>query len=118
VLAGFDADEMSLQGKHARVQDFVYSLGQERPMAYSESYTCDVCGDKKGVAGDWWLGWVDCFPGVKPEEDQPLIKLTRWQVHHAQSAGVKHLCGARCTGTLMDRWMTEQHEDPDAHCVT
>ncbi len=87
-------------------------------MAYSESYTCDVCGDKKGESGDWWLAWVDCFQGEKPEEDQPLIKLTRWQVKHAHSAGVKHLCGARCAGTLMDRWMSEQHEDPDAHCAT
>ena len=48
-------------------------------MAYIESYQCDVCGDKKGEGGDWWLAWVDCFQGEKPEEDQPLIKLTRWQ---------------------------------------
>ena len=44
-------------------------------MAYIESYQCDVCGDKKGEGGDWWLAWVDCFQGEKPEEDQPLIKL-------------------------------------------
>jgi hypothetical protein len=31
---------------------------------------------------------------------------------------VKHLCGAQCAGKLMDRWMTEQHADPDAHCAT
>jgi hypothetical protein len=29
---------------------------------------------------------------------------------------VKHLCGARCAGTLIDRWMSAQHEDPTAHC--
>jgi hypothetical protein len=87
-------------------------------MAYIESYQCDVCGDKKGEGGDWWLAWVDCFQGEKPEQDQPLIKLTRWQSTHAHSAGVKHLCGARCAGTLMDRWMTQQHADPDAHCET
>ena len=56
-------------------------------MAYIESYQCDVCGDKKGEGGDWWLAWVDCFQGEKPEEDQPLIKLTRWQGKHAHSAG-------------------------------
>jgi hypothetical protein len=72
-------------------------------MAYSESYTCDVCGKKKESDG-WWLAWVDCFPGQKPEEDQPLIKLTRWQSHHAHS--------------MMDRWMMEQHADPDAHGQT
>ncbi len=87
-------------------------------MSYSESYQCDVCGDKKGVGGDWWLAWVDCFQGENAGEDQPLIKLTRWQTKHAHSAGVKHLCGARCAGTLMDRWMSEQYADPDAHCQT
>jgi hypothetical protein len=63
-------------------------------MAYIESYQCDVCGDKKGEGGDWWLAWVDCFQGEKPEEDQPLIKLTRWQSKHAHSAGVRSaVCG-------------------------
>jgi hypothetical protein len=62
-------------------------------MAYIESYQFDVCGDKKGEDGDWWLAWVDCFQGERPEEDQPLIKLTRWQANHARSEGVKHLCG-------------------------
>jgi hypothetical protein len=85
-------------------------------MAYSESYTCDVCGDKKGQDGDWWLAWVDCFQGQNPGEDQPLIKLTRWQTKHAHTDGVKHLCGARCAGMLMDRWMSVQHENPEAHC--
>ena len=86
-------------------------------MAYSESYRCDVCGDKKGEGGDWWLAWVDCFQGEKAEEDQPQNRLTRWQVKHAHAAGVKHLCRARCTGTLMDRWMTQQHAEPDALCA-
>jgi len=84
-------------------------------MAHIESYTCDVCGTKKETEG-WWLSWVECFSGVSPEQDQPLIKFTRWQEHHAHADDVKHLCGARCAGTLMDRWMAGQHEDPDAHC--
>jgi hypothetical protein len=47
-------------------------------MAYTESYTCDVCGDKRGLDGDWWLAWVDCFHGDNPGDEQPLIQLTRW----------------------------------------
>ena len=87
-------------------------------MSYSESYECDVCGDQKGEEGDWWLAWLDCFPGAKPEDNQPLIKLTRWERGQARTPGVKHLCGARCAGTLLDRWMNEQHADPDARCET
>ena len=86
-------------------------------MAYSESYQCDVCGNKKGVDGDWWLAWIGCFTGDDPSHDQPLIQLTRWHVKQAHAAGVKHLCGARCAGTLMDRWMSTQHENPEAHCA-
>jgi hypothetical protein len=85
-------------------------------MAYSESYTCDVCGNQKSEKDRWWLAWVDCFEGQTSADDQPLIKMTRWQPQYAHSAGVKHLCGALCAGTMMDRWMSEQHENPDAHC--
>ena len=70
-------------------------------MAYTESYTCDVCGTKKGDAGQWFLSWLDCLPsGVN--STQPVIKLTRWNGDHAHSEGVQHLCGARCAGTMMD----------------
>jgi hypothetical protein len=87
-------------------------------MSYSESYTCDVCGNKKAEGEHWWLGWVDCFQGENPDENQPLLQLTRWQRTQAHADGVKHLCGARCAGTMMDRWMSVQHENPEAHCET
>ena len=87
-------------------------------MAYSESYTCDVCGDKKTAEGDWWLAWVDCFHGDNPGEEQPLIQLTRWQLKQAHVKGIKHLCGARCAGTMIDRWMSNQHENPESQCET
>jgi hypothetical protein len=85
-------------------------------MAYSESYTCDICGAKKGDAGNWFLSWLDCLPAGSTGDTQPVIKVTRWQKDHAHSEGVQHLCGARCVNTLMDRWTAEQHEDPSAPC--
>lgn len=85
-------------------------------MAYTESYTCDICGTKKGEAGQWFLSWLDCLPSGS-NNTQPVIKLTRWNIDQAHSEGVQHLCGARCAGTMMDRWMAEQHEDPTAACV-
>jgi hypothetical protein len=86
-------------------------------MAYVESYTCDICGDKKGVGGQWFLSWLDCLPVGNAGATQPVIKLTRWHSEHAHNPGAQHLCGARCAGTMMDRWMAEQHEDPTANCV-
>lgn len=63
-------------------------------MAYTESYTCDVCGDKRGLDGDWWLAWVDCFHGDNPGDEQPLIQLTRWQPETGAHQGRKAL--VRC----------------------
>ena len=90
-------------------------------MSRSESYHCDVCGKLKSDTEIWWMAWIDCFrpPVLTPTEvieDQPLFKLTRWQASHAHSEGVKHLCGARCSETLIDRWITSQRENPEAHC--
>jgi hypothetical protein len=85
-------------------------------MAYSESFTCDICGEKKGESGQWFLAWFDCLE-PKPGATQPMVKLTRWQIDQAHSNSVHHLCGARCVGTFMDRWMAEQHEDPTVACA-
>ncbi len=86
-------------------------------MARSENYQCDVCGNSKGEREMWWMAWVDCFPLAEGGETQPLMKITRWEVRQAHEGGVKHLCGARCAGTLLDRWMTEQHENPEERCA-
>jgi hypothetical protein len=87
-------------------------------MSRSESYHCDVCGKLKMETDLWWMAWVDCFNGGNPGEDQPLMKLTRWHKTQAHEDGVKHLCGARCSETYMDRWITSQREHPEAHCET
>ncbi len=87
-------------------------------MARNESYHCDVCGKLKSDREIWWLAWVDCFAGENPGDDQPLIKMTRWQVKQAHEMGVQHLCGARCAETMVDRWISEQRVNPESHCET
>jgi hypothetical protein len=92
-------------------------------MSRSESYHCDICGKLKNDSEIWWMSWIDCFrpdgfQGNAAAEDQPLLKLTRWQPSQAHADGVKHLCGARCSETMIDRWIASQREDPDAHCET
>lgn len=87
-------------------------------MSRSESYHCDVCGKLKIETELWWMAWVDCFNGGDIGEDQPLFKLTRWHKAQAHEDGVKHLCGARCSETMIDRWISGQRENPEAHCET
>jgi hypothetical protein len=86
-------------------------------MSLSENYQCDVCGNKKSDTDRWWISWLDCQPLENSADTQPLLKFTSWQTNLAHTPGVKHLCGARCAGTMMDRWMAEQHENPEAQCA-
>lgn len=74
-------------------------------MAFTETYHCDVCGKARGEAEDWWLAWSESGAPVPGTEEQPVLKLTPWHILLSHSAEVKHLCGARCAQTLMDRWM-------------
>jgi hypothetical protein len=86
-------------------------------MAYTETFTCDICGDTKHEGAQWFLSWADCLRAVN-DTTQPLIKITRWDIEHAHIPGALHLCGSRCAGTMMDRWMAEQHEHPNSPCAS
>jgi hypothetical protein len=78
-------------------------------MAFTETYHCDVCGKARGESEDWWLAWSELGAPVPEAEEQPVLKLTPWNILLSHSAQVKHLCGARCAQTLMDRWMRGEH---------
>jgi hypothetical protein len=74
-------------------------------MAFTETYHCDVCGKPKGHVEDWWLAWSERAIPAPGSAEQPMLKLTPWSLLLSHSSEVKHLCGARCAQTLMDRWM-------------
>ncbi len=75
-------------------------------MAFTETYHCDVCGkQKKETEDDWWLAWTENYSPADDMPAQPLLKLTPWNLLLSHGAEIKHLCGARCAQTQMDRWM-------------
>ncbi|HEX3940694.1 MAG TPA: hypothetical protein VHX11_04340 [Acidobacteriaceae bacterium] len=74
-------------------------------MAFTETYRCDVCGKPKGDAEDWWLAWAEQVEPIPGARGQPALKVTLWNLLLSHSRDVKHLCGARCAQTLLDRWM-------------
>ncbi|HEY0796429.1 MAG TPA: hypothetical protein VGD64_11670 [Acidisarcina sp.] len=81
-------------------------------MAWTESYQCDVCNKAKGEdEQDWWLAWTEVMAVPAESEEQPVLKLTPWSHLLSHSVGVKHLCGARCAQTQMDRWMSKTIEE-------
>lgn len=76
-------------------------------MAWTETYHCDVCGKaKKETENDWWLAWSESTTPTENGPEQPVLKLTPWNFLLSHSSDAKHLCGARCAQTQMDRWMT------------
>src|ERR1700742_405434 len=74
-------------------------------MAFTETYHCDVCGNPRGDAEDWWLALTEPAALIPSAPEQPMLRLTPWNVLLSHAAKVRHLCGARCAQTLMDRWM-------------
>jgi hypothetical protein len=80
-------------------------------MAWTETYHCDVCGTAKNEGQhDWWLAFVDKTSPTPMSKEQPMLRITPWNDFLSHSAGVQHLCGARCTQTELDRWMSSTME--------
>jgi hypothetical protein len=78
-------------------------------MAWTETYSCDVCGKAKSEeAEDWWLAWSETLSPTPADPKQPVLKITHWNVFLSHDSDAKHLCGARCAQTVMDRWMHTQ----------
>jgi len=76
-------------------------------MAWTETYHCDICGRAKNEdQHDWWLAWTETISPTDNAPDQPVLKLTPWNLLLSHSANGRHLCGARCAQTQIDRWMT------------
>lgn len=75
-------------------------------MAFTEVFSCDVCGkEKREGVGDWWLAWNERISPSPVDSEQIVLKITRWNGFLSHDADAKHLCGARCAQTIMDRWM-------------
>jgi len=76
-------------------------------MAFTEVFFCDVCGKEKSEgATDWWLAWNERISPTPADPEQVVLKITRWNGFLSHDADAKHVCGARCAQTIMNRWMT------------
>jgi hypothetical protein len=77
-------------------------------MVWDVSFSCDICGKKKGEANHWWmvmLGDVPCW-----EADQPNHRFTLfpWNAAESQNPDMYHLCGEGCAMQAMQRFMTSK----------
>ena len=78
-------------------------------MAFTETFRCEVCGKVKSEESeDWWLAWAEHVSPMPGTPQLPQLRFMPWDVLLSHQADVRHLCGARCAQTLMDRWMTSE----------
>jgi len=74
-------------------------------MTWDVSFTCDICGKKKGVTNHWWmvvLGDVPCFDEGQPGQRFTLLP---WNASESRNPSMYHLCGQGCAMTAMERFM-------------
>jgi len=84
-------------------------------MAFTETFHCDVCGKAKSEESeDWWLAWTETLSPAPGDPEQRSMRLTPWNGFLSHSAEIRHLCGASCVHTLMDRWMMKKGDGREA----
>ena len=82
------------------------SRAEGSTMTWTESFTCNICGKRKGDVDHWWLAWVDQVQPTDKEPVTPKFQLLPWSELMARSLNVVHLCGAGCALKETERWMT------------
>ena len=83
-------------------------------MVWDVSFTCDVCGKRKGDANHWWMVMLGNVPGL---DDGAKMRFTLmpWNPAEGQNPEIYHLCGQGCALQAMERFMTygKIESDPD-----
>lgn len=75
-------------------------------MTWDVSFTCDICGKKKGEANHWWmilLADAPCHDEGQPSQGFTLLP---WNAAECRTGNVHHLCGQGCAMKAMVRFMT------------
>jgi hypothetical protein len=75
-------------------------------MVWDVSFTCDICGNRKGGSNQWWmvlLGDVPCFEEGAPNQRFTLMP---WNPAESQNPEMYHLCGQGCALQALERFMT------------
>lgn len=78
-------------------------------MTWDVSFTCDICGKKKGDVNHWWmviLGDVPCWDEGQPGQRFTLLP---WNAAESHNPNMLHLCGQNCAMQAMERFMTTGH---------
>jgi hypothetical protein len=77
-------------------------------MAWDVSFSCDICGKKKGEANHWWmLSYAEC-PCDEDDQVPQRFSITPWSADSSRNAEMRHLCGKGCAIKALERFMTQK----------
>ncbi len=74
-------------------------------MVWEVTFTCDICGQKKGEGNHWWMVALDEFPCAESTEPSGRFSLLPWLAEECHSASHSHLCGQNCAMQALERFM-------------
>ncbi len=86
-------------------------------MVWDLSFSCDMCGQKKGEANHWWMAVMEkqsCYEEGQPDHGFLLLP---WNREQCRSGELVHLCGQNCAMQAMERFMSHGsiHLDAGLH---
>lgn len=75
-------------------------------MVWDVSFTCDICGKKKGEANHWWmLSYAEC-PCDEADQVPQRFSIMPWNGESSRNSEMRHLCGQGCAMQALERFMT------------
>jgi hypothetical protein len=75
-------------------------------MGWDVSFTCDICGKKKGEANHWWmLSHAECACDEADQVPQ-RFSVMPWSAEQSRNPEMRHLCGKGCAMQALERFMT------------
>lgn len=75
-------------------------------MVWDVSFTCDICGRKKGESNHWWMLALDDVPCFEEGQPHQRFTLMPWNAAESQNTEFYHVCGQGCAMQAMERFMT------------
>jgi len=77
-------------------------------MVWDVSFTCDVCGKKKGEANHWWMLALGDCPCDEEDQVPQRFSVMPWRGQQSRDPEMRHLCGKGCAMQALERFMTKE----------
>lgn len=74
-------------------------------MVWEVTFTCDICGQKKGDGNHWWMIALPEEEAFNATGNMERFTLQPWHAEESHSSHYSHLCGQNCALQALERFM-------------